>query len=115
MADHIITISIDSNGDFTHSPSALHAASGDYVYWQCTYPFAVQFQDETPLDNTSGSAVSIPSVTGMNSTGVSLTYSTPPLAVDEESLGNFHYAVAVWNTDTSQVLIDAGCPVIICN
>jgi hypothetical protein len=115
MANHIITITIDSNGDFTHSPSALHAPAGDYVYWQCKYPFAIQFQVETPLDNYSGSAVSIPSVTGMTSTDVYLPYSTTPLAVDGEANGNFHYAVAVWNTDTSQVLIDAGCPVIICN
>ena len=113
--DHLITISLDANGDFTHSPSAVHALSGENVYWGSIYPFTIQFQDESPLVAPVSSSVTISSETGLTAEGLgtALPCGTPPAPVDDEAKGNYHYAVALW--DGYKVRIDAGCPVIICN
>lgn len=107
--DHPITISIDVNGNLTVSPSALHVASGtDNVYYQCEYTFAIEFNDDTPLDNMSMQAQR-----GLTTGSNSYPYSTPLIPIDSDARGHYHYAVAIW--DGTNLWMDSGCPDIICN
>jgi hypothetical protein len=112
MADYVISISVDSNGNFTHSPSALHVQSGDRVAWVSANPFVIQFQDGNPLDgNITMQAASQP----IASDGTTYPYSISLKNVDGAASGNFHYSVAVYDTGTQLVRIDGGCPVIVAN
>ena len=108
MADYTITITIDGNGNFTHSPSLLRVTKNDRVFWQCQYAFAIMFDEGTPLDNMMMQAQ-----TGLSTGSNSYPFSTPLINVNNDAVGNFHYAVALW--DGSHVWVDAGCPVIVAN
>ncbi len=107
MADYLVIIAVDTYGNFSISPSALHVnpTTNDRVGFQCTSPFVVQFQEGTPLANMI--------MQGMPGNSPPYIYSTPLINVNDEAQGNYHYAVAVF--DGTYVRIDAGCPVVVAN
>jgi plastocyanin len=109
---HTITITV-TDGDFTYSPSTLHAKIGDTVSWTSgpLGPFAVSFMDSTPFLNVTFS--SRPSNTG--------NHCIEALQIQENTIGHHHYAVALAQASvpgpsmpaSTTVLLDSGCPDIV--
>jgi plastocyanin len=111
-AAHTITITIN-NGDFTYSPSALHAKIGETVSWTSGTlgPFAVSFMDQTPF-------LEVTLKSQQNAAG---QHCIEAQQIQENTIGHHHYAVAlaqlfVPGPDlpmTASVFLDSGCPDIV--
>jgi plastocyanin len=110
---HTITITM-SDGDFTYSPSALHAKIGETVSFTSGTlgPFAVSFIDETPFLEVTFSSQ-------QNAAG---QHCIEARQIQENTIGHHHYAVAVaqlspQGPDNRQepptVFLDSGCPDIV--
>lgn len=109
---HTITITVDSEGDFTYSPSTLHAKFAETVSWTSGTlgPFAVSFTDSTPF----------PLVTLSSYKNAAGQYVIDPQQIQENTIGHHHYAVAVARISsgpdippTATVYLDSGCPDIV--
>ena len=106
MTNHTITIAVDSSGNFTYTPAALHVATGDGICWQCASNFVIMFKEGSPIGNmmAQGQGQSVSST-------YTYAFVTSMGSVNSAASGHYHYSVAVW--DGTYVWIDAGCPVII--
>jgi len=112
MKPHRITITVDSDGDFTYSPSTLHAKLADTVSWTsgALGPFAISFTDSTPF----------PIVTLSSYKNAMGEHVIDPQQIQEDTIGHHHYAVAVAQITegpnlpmSAKVYLDSGCPDIV--
>src|SRR5215831_10738177 len=103
MADIVIEIEVQDNGNFTYYPAVCHATPEDRINWNAKGNWATQVTGGTPLARTfySGHAEKVEF--------------TDDNKVREGVKGIFHYAVAVAvpGSPVFPVLLDAGCPTII--
>lgn len=110
MKPHTIIITMDSTGDFTYSPSTLHAKIGDTVAWTSKVgPFAISFTDTTPFLQVS-----------LSSKGAEGEHCIQPQEIQLNTIGHHHYAVAVAQMSqgpdlamSATVFLDSGCPNIV--
>jgi hypothetical protein len=95
MSTFQIKIEVDSQGNFTYSPSHLRVQREDTVNFVCpTGPFEVVFRDQSPGDKLF----------------ISSNDPNPSLEISEHAPYRiYHYAAAVYNPSASRVFIDAGC------
>jgi len=112
MTPHTVTITVNNDGDFTYSPSTLHAKVVDTVSWTSGTlgPFAISFMDSTPFPVVSLSS-------HKNGKG---EHVIDPQQIQEDTVGHHHYAVAVAHTTSgpdvamsTTVFLDSGCPDIV--
>ena len=96
-----IYISISSaSGEIAYSSEEQHVYKGYSVTWKCESPFAVEFIEEDPLEQTDRR--SAPKGTS-HEVGAKVRGDARP--------GKYKYACAVFSEE--QVYLDAACPVII--
>ena len=108
-----ITITADSRGDFTYTPSTVHVKRGDTVCWiSGKGAFAVSFMDQTPFLGVSFSSIE-------NERG---EHVIEALKIRDNAIGHHHYAVAqvvpgppkgAGGEPTIRVVLDSGCPDIV--
>ena len=109
---HTITITVN-NGDFTYSPSTLHAKVGETVSWTSgpLGPFAISFMDATPFLEVT--------LRSYQNTGGE--HCIDAIQIQENTIGHHHYAVALApipvpgpNPPVSPtIFLDSGCPDIV--
>jgi plastocyanin len=92
-----------SVGNFVYQPALLHVSAGDTITWTCNDQFTLVFKEGSPIGELEVFGSPIPG-----------GYSAGPFTV-ESVQGNFHYAISVWNSASSQLFLDAACPRISVN
>lgn len=112
MALHTIRISVNiddhGNANFSYCPSVQRVYAQDAVKWTSTDgPFAVQFQETTPLRKMDSRGQQSGDGEGRR------VWESEPLKVRGSARGHFHYSVAIAKGDA--VYVDGSCPEIIAN
>jgi hypothetical protein len=89
-ADHVVTLTVDTNGNFTYSPTLLRADQGETIRFQCVGHWEIMFKEKSPGDR------------------LFLWHDDSLLTIREDAeYAVYHYAAAVNRGD--RVFLDSAC------